>query len=187
MAYTKTTWTNREVENPRTFTLTENADGTVTLTPAEGEVFVAGTPIDAVYMNNIETQVEANDLAIQDKVNRAGDVMTGNLEAQIINARTTLREAGVNLNDKYVSDNIGKFIQSGTTSIACSSGNNTKDVTFPIPFASTPTVVATVANSTDANAFGRIVCGVTTTKTSITVYSTMSATVNVSWFAIGTI
>lgn len=65
MAYTKTEWKNREVEKPRTFSLTENPDGTITLTPAEGEIIEPGTPIVAVTMNNIEDGIEAahNELA----------------------------------------------------------------------------------------------------------------------------
>lgn len=62
MAYTPTVWTNREVEKPRTFTMVDNGDGTITLTPAEGTVITAGTPIDAVNMNKIENGLayEAN-------------------------------------------------------------------------------------------------------------------------------
>jgi hypothetical protein len=56
MPYTKTIWTNREVERPRTYTLQNNADGTVTLVPAEGTVISAGTPITAENLNNLETQ-----------------------------------------------------------------------------------------------------------------------------------
>lgn len=58
MAYVKTTWKNREVANPRTFTMVENQDGTVTLIPAEGQVFEEGTPIVAAVMNNIEDGVD---------------------------------------------------------------------------------------------------------------------------------
>lgn len=187
MAYTKTNWANREVEKPRTFTMTTNADGTVTLTPAEGEVFVAGTPIDAVYMNNMEDQIEANDIAVQNAVRKTGDTMTGNLVAPIINAQTRLQENGVPLEEKYLRDSFGHTIQSGMTTLACSSGNNTKDITFPTPFTSDPICSAIVANSTSADAFGRIVLGVTSTKTSVTVYATMSATVEIHWIAIGNV
>lgn len=54
MAYQRTTWTNREVEKPRTYTLQDNGDGTTTLIPAEGNILSAGTPITAANMNNIE-------------------------------------------------------------------------------------------------------------------------------------
>ena len=54
MAYVPTNWKNREVERPRTFTVIENSDGTITLVPAEGTVTEQGTPIVAVNMNKIE-------------------------------------------------------------------------------------------------------------------------------------
>ncbi len=59
MAYEKTIWRNREVENPRTFNLQNNSDGTVTLMPAEGTIIESGTPIIAANMNNIEEGIEA--------------------------------------------------------------------------------------------------------------------------------
>jgi|GEM_PF-2781541 len=54
MAYVKTDWKNRVVEKPRTFTIQENTDGTVTLIPAEGVIHEEGTPVAAGNMNKIE-------------------------------------------------------------------------------------------------------------------------------------
>ena len=54
MTYNPTAWVNREVEKPRTYTMVDNGDGTITLTPSEGTIFSAGTPIDAVTMNKFE-------------------------------------------------------------------------------------------------------------------------------------
>jgi hypothetical protein len=98
MAYIPTVWENREVERPRTYIMTENADGTVTLTPSEGTVFAAGTPLDAANLNKLENQVAANDT---NKVSKAGDTMTGNLTAPVINGSSNLQEAGVNLANIY--------------------------------------------------------------------------------------
>ena len=64
MAYEPTDWKNREVERPRTFTLQENEDGTITLIPAEGKVTEPGTPIMAVNMNKIENQLVVLDEAV---------------------------------------------------------------------------------------------------------------------------
>ena len=50
MAYNPTVWTNREVEKPRTYVMTDNGDGTITLTPSEGQVFAQGTPLDATNL-----------------------------------------------------------------------------------------------------------------------------------------
>ena len=58
MAYSKTIWTNREVEKPRTYTLQDNGNGTTTLIPAEGNIISAGTPIMADNLNNIEEYLE---------------------------------------------------------------------------------------------------------------------------------
>ncbi len=59
MAYTKTNWKDRIVENPRTYSKVDNADGTITLTPKPGEVIEEGTPITAEKMNKIEEGVES--------------------------------------------------------------------------------------------------------------------------------
>ena len=62
MAYTPTEWKNREVENPRTFQLQNNPNGTTTLIPKEGNVIETGTPIIAENMNKIEQGIkEAHD------------------------------------------------------------------------------------------------------------------------------
>lgn len=98
MAYVPTVWENREVERPRTYIMTENADGTVTLTPSEGQVFAAGTPLDAANLNKLETQVAANDA---DKINRAGDTMTGTLNGPILNATQALQQSGIDIANIY--------------------------------------------------------------------------------------
>lgn len=54
MAYTPTEWKDRIVQNPRTFQIQNNADGTVTLTPKPGTVVQEGTPVNATNLNNIE-------------------------------------------------------------------------------------------------------------------------------------
>ena len=56
MTYTPTTWQDRVVESPNTYTETQNADGTITLTPAPGTVTQQGTPLSAANLNNLETQ-----------------------------------------------------------------------------------------------------------------------------------
>lgn len=56
--YTKTNWQDRVVENPSTYTLRENDDGTITLIPAPGTIQSSGTPIKAEYLNNMEKGIE---------------------------------------------------------------------------------------------------------------------------------
>lgn len=54
MAYVKQEWEDRQVENPMTFTMTDNQDGTITLTPQPGVVQNEGTKFTADRMNHIE-------------------------------------------------------------------------------------------------------------------------------------
>ena len=77
MAYTPTEWANREVEKPRTYIMTDNGDGTITLTPSEGQIFAPGTPLDATNLNKIEQQIASNTDNIETRVSKSGDVMTG--------------------------------------------------------------------------------------------------------------
>lgn len=54
MAYVKQEWEDRQVENPMTFTMTDNQDGTITLIPQPGVVQNEGTKFTADRMNHIE-------------------------------------------------------------------------------------------------------------------------------------
>lgn len=59
MTYNKTTWSDRVVQYPMQFTIagTVSSGGTVTLTPNEGTITTAGTPITSANMNNLENGV----------------------------------------------------------------------------------------------------------------------------------
>lgn len=54
MPYSKTTWKDRSVEKPLTFTMVNNPDGTITLTPSEGTIVEPGTAITSALLNNME-------------------------------------------------------------------------------------------------------------------------------------
>lgn len=54
MPYEPTVWQDRIVERPRTFTVTNNPDGTITLTPSPGIVVQEGTPVNAASLNKME-------------------------------------------------------------------------------------------------------------------------------------
>ncbi len=58
MAYNRTKWRDHVVERPRTFTEVTNADGSVTHTPAPGQVLQQGTPQSATNFNNIEEALQ---------------------------------------------------------------------------------------------------------------------------------
>lgn len=100
MAYEPTTWSNREVERPRTYVMTQNTDGTVTLTPSEGTVFNAGTPIDASNMNKIEQAIDAVDSALDSKLDLTGGTLTGALTGTVIDG-ATLKQGGTDLNSLF--------------------------------------------------------------------------------------
>jgi hypothetical protein len=59
MGYPVTEWKDRTVENPRTYTMLDNGDGTYTLIPAPGTVYEEGTPVSAALMNKIEQGIAA--------------------------------------------------------------------------------------------------------------------------------
>ncbi len=69
VAYVKTNWQDRVVEKPRTYTMTQNPDGTVTLVPAPGTIVQAGTPVSAVNMNKLETQYDQAKVDLDAKTN----------------------------------------------------------------------------------------------------------------------
>lgn len=54
MEYTKNTWVDQNVERPRTYEVTNNQDGSITLTDSFGLVTELGTPVNADNMNHIE-------------------------------------------------------------------------------------------------------------------------------------
>ncbi|WP_025852790.1 pyocin knob domain-containing protein [Paenibacillus ehimensis] len=59
MAYTPTIWVDRLVQYPGRYRVTENGDGTITLTPEPGTVTATGTPVSAANMNHIEQGIAA--------------------------------------------------------------------------------------------------------------------------------
>lgn len=61
MAYEKTEWKDRKVENPRTFSVRDNEDGTITLLEVPGEITEVGTPVNAENMNKIENGIVQNE------------------------------------------------------------------------------------------------------------------------------
>ena len=54
-------FTDRIVENPRTFTIQNNPDGTVTLIPAPGTILQEGTPVNATNLNAIEESIATHE------------------------------------------------------------------------------------------------------------------------------
>lgn len=61
MSYTKNVWVDQVVERPKTYEMTNNADGSVTLIDSFGLVSVLGTPVNADNMNHIEEGIEEHE------------------------------------------------------------------------------------------------------------------------------
>lgn len=76
MAYTKTLWKNRLVERPRTFRFQQNADGSVTLNPEEGQIIEAGTPVNAEKLNKIEDALETHETQLGEMTSLQTSVKT---------------------------------------------------------------------------------------------------------------
>lgn len=58
MAYIKNTWVDQDVERPKTYEVTNNQDGSITLTDSFGLVTELGTPVNEVNMNHIEDGID---------------------------------------------------------------------------------------------------------------------------------
>jgi len=54
MNYIPTDWKDHVAEHPRRYSMLQNSDGTVLLTPSPGEITQAGTPQNAQRFNHIE-------------------------------------------------------------------------------------------------------------------------------------
>lgn len=58
MAYVKTIWKEQIVQNPDTYNVIDNVDGTKTITPSFGNVIQEGTPISPENLQKIEEELE---------------------------------------------------------------------------------------------------------------------------------
>lgn len=58
MAYVKNTWVDQDVERPKTYEVTNNQDGSITLTDSFGLVTELGTPVNEDNMNHIEDGID---------------------------------------------------------------------------------------------------------------------------------
>lgn len=125
MAYTVQTWSDRNVERPLTFTQATNTDGSVTLTPAEGNIVDAGTPLTADRMNHMESGIENNDLTI---TNNAGNISTLLAQAVYTGAKGNFSGTVIEIFSAILFTN-------GTSATASA------DVAFDVAFAAAPTIV----------------------------------------------
>lgn len=59
LTYNRTVWRNHIVRRSRTYTESVNSDGSRTDTPAPGEIYQQGTPMDEEHLNNMEEGIVA--------------------------------------------------------------------------------------------------------------------------------
>lgn len=59
MTYSKKIWLDQDVERPKTYEVSENQDGSITLVDSFGAVNELGTPVNAANMNHIEDGIAA--------------------------------------------------------------------------------------------------------------------------------
>lgn len=120
MTYAKTTWTDRIVQNPLTYTQQTNADGTITLIPAEGTVTQTGTPITADALNNMENGIAdalpmtgggtvVGDVDIQGQLTSEGEAHFAYTTGAYVDPRPNVRQAlkiagGLATDNLYIGD-----------------------------------------------------------------------------------
>lgn len=107
VSYTRVNFKNRVVERPRTYTMTTNADNSVTLTPAFGEVEEAGVPVNAENLNKMDkgaSDCAAAINALEDDVTQMGQsVQNAEQDIQDLQNALTDDEAEISENGREIS------------------------------------------------------------------------------------
>ena len=64
MANLRTVWVDESKQRVRTYSVKQNSDGTITLTPSPGEIYTFGTPVNAANLNLIEEVLQTVGVAL---------------------------------------------------------------------------------------------------------------------------
>lgn len=132
--YQPTDWKDRVVEKPRTFTVTNNPDGTITLAPSPGTVVEEGTPVNAVNLNQISQalfdayyQAPFLETATTELIYDAGNlVRVDESVASVLRRRTALSYSGSDLstvNVKIYDEDGATLVEEYTDTLNYSGGN----------------------------------------------------------------
>lgn len=105
MAYVKTNWKDRVVERPNTYTMTDNGNGTVTLTPVPGQIIERGTPLNAENLNKIEDAIVETNTQLSNKMNIGDEIVISQIN----------KNKGL-IDESYLTDELKQQI-TGTTPI----------------------------------------------------------------------
>lgn len=104
MAYVKNIWVDQDVERPKTYEVTNNQDGSITLTDSFGLVTELGTPVNAVNMNHIEDGLADTDLT---KYNATTTYNTGEWVTGVVDNKKGIYTSKIN-------NNIGNALSNNT-------------------------------------------------------------------------
>lgn len=103
MAYVKTNWKDRVVERPNTYTMVDNGNGTITLTPVPGQIIERGTPLNAENLNKIEDAIVETNAQLSHKANE----LDLEVERQRINNFTSLQQGSTTGDAELIDARIG--------------------------------------------------------------------------------
>ena len=149
MAYTKTEWKDQNVENPRTYSVRDNGDSTVTLMDAFGTVTELGTPVNAENMNKIENGI-ANAVDLDSAQNITGKkTFTNNVNPVVLKKSGDNTYTEIQLQDK------NGIRQGGIRSIADSSQ---EQLTLYAASADGNSIIGSIGIAKDSNNGVKTVC-----------------------------
>lgn len=149
MAYQKTEWKDQNVENPRTYTMRDNGNDTVTLLDAFGTVTELGTPVNAENMNKIENGI-ANAVDLDSAQNITGKkTFTNNVNPVVLKKSGDNTYTEIQLQDK------NGIRQGGIRSIADSSQ---EQLTLYAASADGNSIIGSIGIAKDSNNGVKTVC-----------------------------
>jgi hypothetical protein len=146
MAYVKNIWVDQDVERPKTYEVTNNQDGSITLTDSFGLVTELGTPVNAVNMNHIEGGIESNDIRIgdlDDLITTAKDNLVdavNEIAGSGDKADTDLSNLTATGENHFTNKNLSNLTATGKTKVV--------NLAHELDFANAITVSSTSSNST---------------------------------------
>lgn len=149
MAYTKTEWKDQNVENPRTYSVRDNGDSTVTLMDAFGTVTELGTPVNAENMNKIE-----NGIANAVDLDSAQDITGKKTFTNNVNP-VVLKKSGDNTYTEIQLQDKNGIRQGGIRSIADSSQ---EQLTLYAASANGNSIIGSIGIAKDSNNGIKTVC-----------------------------
>jgi len=132
--YKQTQWLDHSITPARTFTLVDNGNGTVTLTPY-GTVLQQGTNMSATNFNNMELGIQDDDLTTRLLlllVRRDGDRLTATESSISTNAASILAEVTVEEKTVTLTNSLKYPFNNSSTTINLAASRATKNYTVEV-------------------------------------------------------